>query len=148
MKIVIADASCLILLTNLGQLDTLGKLYGDIWITKAVLAEYRLSLPSFISIKNPTDLAKFRDLLQTLDSGEASSIALALEHPGCKIVIDERKGRRIALSLGLDLTGTLGVLTDAAKSGLITIDVHLVKRLEEVGFYVSDQLKEEFLSGP
>lgn len=147
MKIVIADASCLILLTNLGQLDTLGKLYGDIWITEAVLAEYRLSLPTFISIKNPTDQARLNLLLQTLDQGEASSIALAIEHPGCKIIIDEKKGRRVALSFGLDLIGTLGVLTDAAQGNLITINARLVEKLEAVGFHLSDQLKKEFLHG-
>ena len=147
MKVVIADASCLILLTNLGQLDTLRKLYGEIWITEAVSLEYRLLLPSFISIHEPSDHAQFDALLKTLDAGEASSIALALENPGCRIIIDERKGRRVALSLGLDLIGTLGVLTEAAERDLIKIDRELVEQLEEVGFHLSDELREAFLSG-
>jgi predicted nucleic acid-binding protein len=147
MKVVIADASCLILLSNLDQLDTLGKLYGDIWITEQVRAEYRLPLPPFISIHNPTDRPRLDTLLNTLDAGEASSIALAIENPGCRIIIDEKKGRRVALQLGLDLTGTLGVLTEAAKRHLIAIDAKLVVRLEKQGFRLSNELKEEFLSG-
>ena len=146
MKVVIADASCLILLTNLDKLDTLEKLYGEIWITESVWVEYRLPLPSFISIHNPSDRAQLNLLLKTLDPGEASSIALAIENPGCRIIIDEKKGRRVALELGLDLTGTLGILTEAAKRKLIKIDTKLVERLEEVGFHLSTDLREEFLS--
>ena len=147
MKVVIADASCLILLTNLDQLDTLRKLYGEIWITEAVSLEYRLPLPSFISIHDPSDHEQLDALLKTLDAGEASSIALAIENPGCRIIIDEKKGRRVALSLGLDLTGTLGVLTEAAKRNFIKIDSLLIRKLEDVGFHLSDDLRAEFLSG-
>ncbi|MCC7309045.1 MAG: DUF3368 domain-containing protein [Acidobacteria bacterium] len=147
MKVVIADASCLILLTNIDKLDILASLYGEIWITEAVQREYRLPLPPFIVIQNPADLEKLNDLLRSLDPGEASSIALALENPGCRIIIDEKKGRQIALSMGLDLTGTLGVLTEAAKLDLIVADDQLVKQLEILGFRLSAELKNEFLSG-
>ena len=147
MKVVIADASCLILLTNIDKLDTLGQLYGEIWITDEVGAEYRLPLPPFISLQNPTGLTLFNELLLKLDPGEASSIALAIENPGCKIIIDEKKGRRVALSMGLDLTGTLGVLNDASKNKLIKIDHQLIEMLENNGFYISSELKNEFLLG-
>lgn len=146
MKVVIADASCLILLTNLDKLDILAKLYGEVWVTEEVVAEYRLPLPTFISVHTPIDVRQLQLLLQSLDPGEASSIALAIENPGCRIIIDEKKGRRIALSLGLDLTGTLGVLREAAKIKLITIDTHFVNTLAAAGFRFSEELKEEFLS--
>lgn len=93
MKVVIADASCLILLTNIGKIGLLAELYGEIWVTDEVKNEYRLTLPSFISIHNPTDTQRLDSLLLSLDPGEASSIALALENPGCRIIIDEKKGR-------------------------------------------------------
>lgn len=147
MKVVIADASCLILLTNINKLDMLGQLYGEIWITDEVNTEYRLPLPSFISLRNPTDLNQINELLLKLDPGEASSIALAIETPGCRIIIDEKKGRRIALSMGLDLTGTLGVLTEASKNNLIKINPQLIEQLEDLGFHLSDELRNEFLFG-
>lgn len=147
MSVVIADASCLILLTNLDKLDILAKLYGEVWITESVMAEYGLPPPSYISLHDPTDQLTLNSLLRSLDPGEASSIALALENPGCKIVIDEKKGRRVALSMGLDLTGTLGVLTAAAKNNLLTIDAQFVERLDILGFRLSTELKNEFLSG-
>src|SRR5205823_558343 len=145
MSVVIADASCLILLTNLDKLDILAKLYGEVWITDAVKAEYGLALPSFISLHNPTDQLALNSLLQSLDPGEATSIALAIENPGCRIIIDEKKGRRVALSMGLDLTGTLGVLTEAAKINLLRIDAQVVEKLEFLGFRLSTELKNEFL---
>ena len=147
MSVVIADASCLILLTNLDKLDILAKIYGEVWITEAVRAEYGLSLPPFISLQNPTDQLTLNALLRSLDAGEASSIALAIENPGCKIIIDEKKGRRVALSMGLNLTGTLGVLTAAAKINLLKIDAQVVEMLELLGFHLSTELKNEFLSG-
>ena len=147
MKVVIADASCLILLTNIDQLDTLGKLYGEVWITDEVRSEYRLPLPSFISLQNPSDPDRLSELMQTLDPGEASSIALAIETPNCRVIIDEKKGRRIALALGLDLTGTLGVLSEARKKHLLTIDDELIEKLRKSGFHLSDDLKREFLLG-
>lgn len=147
MKVVIADASCLILLTNIDKLDLLASLYGEVWITDAVRLEYGLHPPPFVSIQKPTDVDQLNSLRESLDEGEASSIALALENPGCRIIIDERKGRRIALAMGLDLTGTLGVLTYAAKRGLLVIDHQLVTELEIHGFRLSTNLKNEFLSG-
>ena len=147
MSVVIADTSCLILLTNLDKLDILSKVYGEVWITEAVRAEYGLSLPLFVSLHNPTDQLTLNALLRSLDAGEASSIALAIENPGCKIIIDEKKGRRVALSMGLNLTGTLGVLTAAAKINLLKIDAQVVEMLELLGFHLSTELKNEFLSG-
>lgn len=36
MKVVIADASCLIIFTNIQRLDVLEKLFGELWITEEV----------------------------------------------------------------------------------------------------------------
>ena len=137
MKVVIADASCLILFANIRRLDILEKLFGELWITKDVEAEYGLPIPSFISIREPVDKGRQQALMLLLDSGEASSIALAAENPGCQIIIDERKGRRVALALGLDLTGTLGLLIEASAQGFITADSDLLDSLDRSGFRLS-----------
>jgi len=49
-------------------------------------------------------------LAEELGKGEASSIALALELEECLLIIDERKGRKIAEDLGIDTIGSLGIL--------------------------------------
>jgi predicted nucleic acid-binding protein len=142
MKVVIADASCLILFTNIQRLDVLEKLFGELWITHEVKDEYGLVIPSFIYIQEPIDLGRQQALKLLLDPGEASSIALAAENPGCQIIIDEKKGRRIALALGLDITGTLGVLIEASKRGFIEADSNLLEKLSQCGFRLSPSLKE------
>ena len=145
MKVVIADASCLILFTNLDRLDILQSLYGEIWITSEVLLEYLLPIPSFVVVSDPIHADRNSKYYTALDPGEASSIALALEHPGCQIIIDEKKGRRMALALGLDVTGTLGILMKAADRGLIERDVNLVAKLDRFGFRLTEDLKTELL---
>lgn len=141
MKVVIADASCLILFTNIQRLDVLEKSFSELWITKEVETEYGLPIPSFISIHEPVDSVRQQELMLLLDRGEASSIALAVENPGCQIIIDEKKGRRIALAMGLEVTGTLGVLIEASDKGLIEADSELLRRLEDAGFRLSSELR-------
>jgi predicted nucleic acid-binding protein len=45
--------------------------------------------------------------------------ALALERHADLILVDERIGRRVAMALGLRVTGLLGVLAEAKRAGLI-----------------------------
>lgn len=91
MKIIIADTSSLILLTNIGRLNLLEYLFGEVWVTNEIAKEYGTELPSFISVHDPKDIKKQRELLLIVDEGEAASIALAIENPGCQIIIDEKK---------------------------------------------------------
>ncbi len=145
MKIVIADASCLILFTNIRRLDLLKRLFGEVWITDAVRAEYGIELPPFISVHDPRDKGRIGALSLLLDLGESTSIALAVENPDCLIIIDEKKGRRIAKALGLNIVGTLGVLLEASEKGLISADERLVTELNENGFRLSARLKQRLL---
>ena len=145
MKIVIADASCLILFTNIGRLEILEALFEDLWITSEVESEYGLPLPFFVSVHDPLDSAKFRALSRLLDRGEASSIALAAENPGCRIIIDEKKGRGIAASMGLDVIGTLGLLVEAADRELLEGGQPLIDELDGAGFRLSPALKQRLL---
>ena len=143
MKVVIADASCLILFTNIQRLDVLEKLFSVLWITDEVKDEYGLPIPSFISIHEPIDSGRRQALMLLLDRGEASSIALAAENPGCQIIIDEKKGRRIALALGLEVIGTLGVLIEASSIGFFEADSSLLEKLDQSGFRLSPELKKK-----
>ena len=78
MKVVIADASCLILLTNIDRLDILASLYDDIRITGAVLEEYGLTPPEFVSVHDAIDTKCQQALALVLDPGEATRSLLLL----------------------------------------------------------------------
>ena len=56
-------------------------------------------------------------LLNSLDRGEAAVIQLALDRNISTVCIDESVGRRFARLSGLSLTGTIGILIRAKRSG-------------------------------
>jgi predicted nucleic acid-binding protein len=80
--------------------------------------------------REPVDLGWIRFVVRTaslnplavsnLDEGEAAVIQLALDEQVSTVCIDERKGRRAALAVGLKVTGTLGILGRAKSLGLVS----------------------------
>ena len=59
---------------------------------------------------------------------------LALESPEAVAVLDDALARRVAETLGLRLTGTLGVLLDAKRAGLVEVIAPLLDRLDALRF--------------
>lgn len=144
-NVIICDTSCLIVLSNIGAFDILHKLYSRVTITPEIAQEFEDTLPLWIDIVSAND-AKEQQLLELqLDKGEASAITLALEMEDCLLIIDDAKGRRIAVSLGLKITGTLGVLVNAKKNGIVRSVKPWVEKLISANFRVSDELRTEVL---
>ncbi len=78
-----------------------------------------------------------------LDLGEASAIALALEKEECLLIIDELKGRQEARQLGLNYTGTLGILITAKEKGLIKSVTEIIQEIENTDFRIDEKLINE-----
>lgn len=57
-------------------------------------------------------------VVQGLGPSEEKAIALAVER-GTSLIIDDRLGRAAARTLGLAVTGTIGVLIEAKRAGLL-----------------------------
>lgn len=144
-KIIISDTSCLIALSNIGLLHIIKDLYGEIIITSEVKAEFGGILPDWIIIHQVKDKAKQADIEKRLDSGESSSIALALEIPNTLLIIDEIKGRKIAKSLNIEIIGTIGILLIASDKGLIPDVISVILKLVNRGFRLSDKLLEKII---
>jgi predicted nucleic acid-binding protein len=70
---------------------------------------------------------------RSLDLGERAALALAAEHRPAVLLIDERAGRAIAHGLDLPVTGTLGVLDEAARRKLISLP-DMIERLKRTSF--------------
>ena len=145
-NIIIADTSSLIALNNIGELNILAKLYSSITITQEIIKEYGLELPNWIKIEKVSDEKKFRLLNLQLDEGESSAIALALEKDNSLLIIDERKGRATAKSLGISITGILGVILKAKELKYIDRVEPILHKLENVDFRMSGKLKNKILA--
>lgn len=142
---VIADASCLIVLENIQELRLLHELFGEISITAEVGKEFSVDLPEWIKIKQAQNTHQQNALSLILDAGEASSIALCLETENSLLVIDEKKGRRVAQQLNLKIVGTPGVVLLAKEKGLINSVGDLLTKLETADFRISQSLRAKIL---
>ena len=80
-KTIIADTSCFIILTNIGALDILHKLYNHIITTTDIAIEYNEPLPEWVDVVTVSDKYRQQILEIQIDKGESSAIALALETP-------------------------------------------------------------------
>ncbi len=131
---VVSNASPLINLAAIDELDLLRRLYGRITIPKAVWAEI---------VRHPPLVAL---LSEDLDLGEAESIALARELGAHLVLIDELRARRCAKLMGLRFTGLVGVLIEAARKGLIADLGGTLRELRQrAGFRLTDDVIREAL---
>lgn len=81
-----------------------------------------------------------------LDNGEAEAIALAAELPHSLLLVDEAEGRQAALQLGLDFTGTLGLLLRAKRVGRINALKPVLDDLRQRhGFRLSQTVYQQVL---
>jgi len=82
--------------------------------------------------------------LRSLGAGERAALALASELPADLILIDERKGTSVALSKGFEVIGTLGVLSLAARRGLVDL-ADSFARLKRTNFRYTEKVMDELL---
>ncbi|MEM6842079.1 MAG: DUF3368 domain-containing protein [Bacteroidota bacterium] len=144
-ELVIADTSCLIVLSKIGRLHLLKDIFSKISITEEVHQEFGDALPEWIQVEETKDSERKRILELDLDKGEASSIVLGLENKEALLLIDEKKGRRVAKDLGLKVTGTLGVLIRAKVNGQVSSLKDEIDKLKKVEFRMSEVLVQQIL---
>lgn len=142
---IISDANCFIVLTNIGELELLKKVYGQVVTTPDIATEYAEPLPDWVSIVAVKDKSKQLLLELQIDKGESSAIALALEITGSTIILDDYKARRIAEQLGLKYIGTIGIIVKAKLNGIISSIKPLLEKIKQTDFRLSLELEVESL---
>jgi predicted nucleic acid-binding protein len=135
-KLIISDTSCLIAFANIGRFDLLKAVCQTVIVTPEVAAEYKDHLPDWIQIMSVKDPGKIKSLSTFLGLGESSAIALALEVENALVVLDDKKARRYAQSIGLAFTGIVGVLSQAYRMGLIEDVDEIVAGIRAIDFRV------------
>ncbi len=140
-QIIIADTSSLIILTKLDELDILRKVFGKIYVTDKIAEEFKYQLPTWIEIVT-IEFEEYKAIAEIIDEGEASAIVMSLKTQNSLIILDDIRVRKYAISLGINVIGTLGVLIKAQKEGKINSAFSLIEKIQETNFRVSDKLFE------
>ena len=144
-KVIISNTSCLILLDKIGELNLLNSLFGMITVTGEIANEFKKELPDWFNIEDPINKNYQKILEASLDKGEASAIAFAIEQTDCLLIIDDYKGRKYAERLGIKITGTLGVIIDAKLSGHIESVKPMLDKIKKTDFRLTAELEQRTL---
>lgn len=147
--IVVSDTSPLTALLTVGEADLLPKLFGEVVIPQAVHRELCRShpqLPVWLRVEPVQDSAEADRYTQMVDAGEAEAIQLAKELHADRLLIDERRGRKLAAQERIPVIGLLGVVLLATRKRLLPSARVLLDRLEnEAGMYLAADLREQAL---
>lgn len=150
------NSSPLILLGRISRLDLLPALAEQVVVPQAVLQELTVkqgedwlartvsSHPGIEVIDDVPIPAEVRRW--NLGAGESAVVAFCLANSGYRAVLDDLRGRRCAQSLRVPLFGTLGVIVDARRQGLIPLARPLIAAMRGLGYRIEDKLIEAALS--
>lgn len=144
MPDVICDTSPVQYLYQLGLLHILPALAERVIVPPAVVAELEIgralgvSLPdlatlNWVLVRRPTSEPALA-LINDLGPGETQVLMLALESRKAVAVLDDALARHVAETLELLYTGTLGLLIDAKRAGLVEAVAPLLDQLQALRF--------------
>ena len=152
---VVCNTGPILGLFRVQQVGLLARLFPEVLVPRAVVNEL-LQVPHSDVAELERELAALKViepksqldplLLAELDIGEASVIAAAREYNLPGVLMDERKGRRIAsLVYGLQVKGTCGLLVAAKHRGFISAVGPLLDGMKAKGYFLGEQLIAECL---
>ena len=153
---VVCNMSPLILFAKIRRLGLLIQLYDELIIPASVLDEVcakpgreEKQIQALLrSRKFRMQKATMRTsggLPPDLGVGEQEAIALALETKADLVVLGNWQGRRVARERGLSITGTVGVLVEARKRGVIPSVRRELDRLVEAGMWIGEAFYHRIL---
>ena len=155
---VISNSSPLILYAKIRRLEILREVFGEVLIPPSVYDEIAtqgagrpgagvVAAAPWITRRALTDSKVAQALLAELDQGEAEAIALTVElGRHAAILVDDRKGRRLARERSLRVVGSAGALVLAKERGVIASVRPVLDELRSAGLHLSDAAYHEVLA--
>lgn len=155
-KIAIAsDTTALIVLAKADKLELLTNLFSEILIPFSVrdelhakddIVKYRIDKFEILEpkhLQNQSILQKIEKY--NLDLGETEAISLAIEL-GLKLIIDEKKGRKVALKESVKIVGILGILIENYRQKFIDYKIlqYCFNLFKDNGLRISQDLEKIF----
>lgn len=139
-SIIITDTSCFITLEKIGAFEILHQVFAKVVTTPEIRQEFGRALPDWVEIRAVKDIALCDAFKETVDMGEASAIALAMETKNSFLILDDLKGRKLASRMALNFMGTLGLLVKAKEYGIILKVKPYLDKIQLTDFRVSSAL--------
>ncbi len=151
--ILIGDSSALIALAICDALDLLTALYDKVYIPQAVYQEItqgdrpesdKLRIFLREKVKN-VDMTNYVYLDAYADIGETEAMLLYKQLSADVLLIDDKKGRKVATMNKIEIIGSLGILLKAKKRGLLNEVSTSLNRLQNSIIYLNQTLINEVL---
>jgi predicted nucleic acid-binding protein len=154
---IVADSVPIIAFARIGRMDIMKQVVEEVVIPQAVYEELVISgggrpgaseveQSDWIHRRVVSDRRVLASFPAGLQRGQREAIALAQEL-GAQLLIDESRGRREALRRGLDVRGSLRVLGEAKRQGLIEQVRPLVEAMIASGYRMGENIISSFLQG-
>lgn len=151
--ILIADASALVALSACDSLALLDGLFGQVWVPEPVYNEVVVTgkpqavrLHSYLQDKvRAVDMQHFVFLDAFADAGETAAMLLYKEMDADYLLIDDKRGRKVAKINHIKTIGSLGVLLQAKRAGLIPVVAPLLRLIAASPVFMSDELVQTVL---
>lgn len=159
MKLVVSDASPLIVIAKSGLIPVLTRLVEQIIIPEAVYAEctVEIAMPGAQAVRTAVesgqihvrpDIARVDDApgdgLAGLGAGERAAIRMAVVLD-CPVLMDERLGRQMAKRKGIAVIGSAGLLLVARKRDLIPAVAPILEQWRQSGYFLSPSVVRAIL---
>jgi predicted nucleic acid-binding protein len=155
-RILVVNASPLILLARIERLDLLVSLAKSIVVPAAVIREIQAGsdrdaaadrlndFPSILRVDDQPvpDRIRFWDL----GAGESQVLAHGLQRPGSEVVLDDLAARRCARGLGLPMIGTLGIVILCRHRGVLGAARPVAEALCAAGLRLKPTLMDDALA--
>lgn len=149
--IIVADTTPLSELSKIDKLDLLQALFGTVIIPQEVYQELTtgnhpavsaVKSASWIEVCSVKDRKKVQELqFETgLDLGECSAIVLAEELDAEQLLIDEKAGRKVALTRNLPILGLVGAIILAKDKQIVETVKDILDALINRGTRISPKL--------
>jgi predicted nucleic acid-binding protein len=154
-EIAVINASPLIFLSRGEKLALLREFAGRIFVPSPVAREVSARGNSDITARSIANASwievvpspPISDAIASwgLGPGESSVLAVAAASPGMTAIIDDLGGRKCAACLGIPVRGTLGIVLEAKRRGVIPRARPVLEDLIASGLYLRRHVLDEAL---
>jgi predicted nucleic acid-binding protein len=146
--ILVADASALIALSVCDGLTLLDGLFGDVVVPEAVYREVAVAgKPESVRLQNylqgkvrAVNMQNFVYLDAFADAGETAAMLLYKEIAADYLLVDDKRGRKVAKINQIKTVGSLGVLLQAKRAGLIPAVAPLLNQIAKSAVFMNKDL--------